>query len=219
MSLVFFDLDGTIINGQSQEYLIFFLRKKRYINFFPFFLIITWFIGYKAKIFKDPEWIFRYSISVLAKNRSKDEIDEILKSFFSQELIKFFNLDIIDKLNKHLESKNRVIIVSNCIKPLVEIVADYLNVNEVIATELEIKDNIYTGRIKSRIVYGKRKVDLVRKIFPESEVEQAFAYADHYSDFDLLKAVKYPILVNPSEKTLEFYKNNYKNNNLEIIKK
>jgi HAD superfamily hydrolase (TIGR01490 family) len=216
MTLAIFDLDGTLINGQSQKYLIDYFYKNKLISRFDYFYILTWFVGYKLGFFNDPRYILEYAFKII-KGKDVVEMNKIMKEFYDNSLQSFLNLKVVGKLIEHQDQKDKIFIVSNAVKPLVEVVSRELGVENIIATELQKENGLYTGRIKGEIVYGAEKVKRLQEIFSEEELKESCAYADHRSDIDLLKIAKHPFLVNPSKKTKAFYNRNFLNKNVQII--
>ena len=216
MTLAIFDLDGTLIDGQSQKYLIDYFYKNKLIGRFDYFYILIWFVGYKLGFLKDPRYILEYAFKII-KGKNVIEMEKLMKEFFCSSLKSFLNLKVVEKLREHQNRKDKIFLVSNAVKPLVQVVSSELGIENIIATELEEENGLYTGKINGEIVYGREKVKRLREIFNEENLNQAYAYADHKSDESLLEIVKYPFLVNPSVKAKNYYINNFKNKNLQIL--
>ncbi len=206
MSLVIFDLDNTLIRGQSQWLLLGYLLKKGRVNLIYFLKVFSWFLGYKLGLFKNPKKIMAYSFQ-LVKNKKVAEIDEMLNDFYNRVLKYKLIKQSVDLLKKHQQKGDKIILLSNAVKPLVEIVGKDLGVDEVIATELEEIDDKYTGKIEDDIIYGDYKADVIKEKFGDN-LAGSFAYADHYSDISLLKLVEHPTAINPDEKMLAYAKKN-----------
>ena len=89
--LVVFDLDGTLINGQSQKMLITFAYKNNYINFLNFSIINIWFFIYKINLVNNPQKILQYALKNIIKNKKKKEVTEIISEFYENILKYKFN--------------------------------------------------------------------------------------------------------------------------------
>jgi phosphatidylglycerophosphatase C len=210
--VVFFDLDGTIIDGQSQQYLIKFLFRKKEVNFFDFMVIMVWFIGYKFNFINDPLDIMRVAFKRILKGKNADVVDEILSDFYNEELSAKIKKKIRVEIKKHKKNGARLILMTNAIEPLALIVAKNLGLGEVIATKLKKRENNYTGTIDGIIVYGKQKGVLANKVIKEKTNKGIiWAYADHRDDVSLFDIVDHIVLVEPNIKTMNFYKKRYKN--------
>jgi len=194
MSLAIFDLDGTLIKGQSQGYFARYLLGKGKIRPFKILVILLWFLGFKLRLVRNPEVMMKYGFSSLAGQKETEAV-KMIAAFYDKILVNKFNPEILEKLKKHQSSGDRVVIMSNAAEPLVSFIGKKLGIDEVIATRLETKDGVYTGRIEGEIVYGEGKAAMAREAFSEEELKTAYAYADHYSDEYLLDLVGNPVKV------------------------
>ncbi|MDD4333479.1 MAG: HAD-IB family hydrolase [Patescibacteria group bacterium] len=194
MALAIFDLDGTLIRGQSQMYLIFYLRKKGLINFFDFVYILFWFAGYKLGIFKNPRSILEYAFKII-KGRNVKDVENLMEDFYKNSLKLKLNNKIVEILKNHQKNQDQIVLVTSAIKPVANIAARELGINHVIATNLEMEDGRYMGCIEGKIVYGTEKVKLLTQLFNYKDLNNSYIYTDHKSDTPLLKITKHPILI------------------------
>lgn len=206
MSLVIFDLDNTIVKGQSQLYLLFFARKKRLINLIDFLVTLLWFGLYKINFVKDPQIIVNYVYKKVLTGRTVDEMNVAFADFFSSILKFKISNTISNAIKDHQQNNDQVVIMSNAISPIVRGVAGYLHVSKFICTNLEIVSGKYTGHVVGEIVYGQRKADLAREIFGEELLSLATFYSDHNSDIPLFDLVKIQKVVNPDKILLDVAK-------------
>lgn len=197
--LIFFDIDGTLIKGQSQLYLLSYLYRNKVISTYYYLKIFTWFALYKINCVKNPKRIMNFAFAFL-KGKNQSQIDQLVDDFFEQELKHHF----YDEGKKFIESNmknSRIILISNTIDIIAKKVAQYLKVNEYISTKLETVNGIYTGNIVGDIVYGESKYKIIKEYFGGKLTEVlalSSFYTDHLSDLPLLEAVHNPVLVNPS---------------------
>lgn len=218
MSLVIFDLDGTIVYGQSQEHLIKYLIKKKEISFFVYLIIFIWFLGYKIGVCHDPNWVVRYGVKKIVKNRKTVEVNKIISDFYSDSLVKKLNHTMLKKIKEHKKRKDELVLLTNCIEPLAVFVAEQLGISKVLSTKLEVNGDFYTGRIFGDIVYGEQKRKIILEHYSESKLSESIVYADHYSDFFMFPFVKSVYLVNPSQKTKNFLKSYSQKENIKLLK-
>jgi HAD superfamily hydrolase (TIGR01490 family) len=202
--LVILDLDGTIINGQSQLIFLKYLLKKRVISLFFYFKLSTWFILYKLSIIKNPKKIMQYAFSFLSKKK-ESEIETLINDFVVNYLKNFIFLEIINIIDKYKHENKELIIVSNSISPIVKKIAQFLEIKNYIATKLEVENGEFTGKILGDIIYGKNKIKYINNFIKEKEfkIENIWAYTDHISDIDILKNVNHPFVVNPKKDLLK----------------
>jgi len=196
--LVIFDIDGTIIKGQSQMYFLNYLLSIRRITLFFYAKLLMWFILYKIGIVSDPKKPMTYAYSFL-KGVSINDASSWIHDLFNKKIKEHIYVESINIVKDHQKHGRTVLLVSNTIQPIVREFARITNIEYFIATNLEIESNHYTGRIHD-IVYGNHKVAVVNKFAHTHgfELRNAWAYGDHLSDAPLLSLVKHPVAVNPS---------------------
>jgi HAD superfamily hydrolase (TIGR01490 family) len=84
-------------------------------------------------------------------------------------------------------------------------VAEKLGFTDVIATELEVLDGRYTGKITGQYCIKQGKVDRAMA-FCESlglSLDRVIYYGDSVSDIPMLKKVGFPVAINPEGELLE----------------
>jgi putative phosphoserine phosphatase / 1-acylglycerol-3-phosphate O-acyltransferase len=210
--LVIFDLDGVIINGQSQQIFLNYLFRKKIVGLFFYLKILFWFVLYKMGLVKNPKKIMEYAFAFL-KSKKTEDVEIMAGRFFDENLKKFIFPEIVDIINKHKLSGRELLIVSNAADFIVKKTAGFLGIKNYVGTKLEIVNGIFTGRISGDITYGKNKVKFAEDFIKKNnlDLKNSFAYADHISDLDLLLIVKNPVAVNPDRALfLEAKKRNWR---------
>lgn len=196
--LVIFDVDGTIVRGQSQRLFLKYLLSVHKINLSFYLKLMMWFVLYKLGLVKDPKKTMEYAFSFL-KGRPVEEITDLAHDFFEKVLKIYIYSDALDLIKEHRSLGREVTLVSNAAEPIVKELALYLNVKQYICTTLEIIDGHYTGKIEDT-VYGEHKTDMIEQFVKVHDwnLNTAWAYGDHLSDQSLLSIVKHPVATNPS---------------------
>jgi HAD superfamily hydrolase (TIGR01490 family) len=196
--LVIFDIDGTIVRGQSQRLFLKYLLSVHKIKLSFYLKLMMWFVLYKLGLVKDPKKPMEYAFSFL-KGKSVEEIASLAHEFFEKVLKENIYSDVLDIIKEHRSLGREVMLVSNAAEPIVKELALYLNVTQYICTTLEIEDGFYTGKIGDT-VYGEHKTDMIEQFFKihDWNLNTAWAYGDHLSDQSLLSIVKHPVATNPS---------------------
>jgi HAD superfamily hydrolase (TIGR01490 family) len=77
--------------------------------------------------------------------------------------------------------------------------AEYLEVDELIANRLEFLDGYATGKLRKPFVAGATKADIMRDYARKHDIDLAVshAYSDSFSDYPMLAAVGHPTACNP----------------------
>lgn len=140
----------------------------------------------------------------------RDRILEAVKGHHREELTSL-NDDILPRLlgsvrpetrqvvERHHAADRDTFIVSASPIEIVGPLASALGMTGAIATESEVVDGVYTGRLLSEFCYGAGKVNRVRQLAEERgyDLRLCYAYSDSKSDLPLLELVGHPVAVNP----------------------
>jgi HAD superfamily hydrolase (TIGR01490 family) len=98
----------------------------------------------------------------------------------------------------HRNAGHDVIIISASASHLVDLIAEELGIDQVVATELEVEDGRFTGEI---LFYckGDAKAQAITDLAAENnyDLSVSYAYSDSATDIPMLQAVGNPIAVNP----------------------
>jgi len=198
---VFFDVDNTLINGQTQKMMVSYFYQKKKINLFFLLKIYIWFLLYKLSLVSKGTSLMEKAYS-LVKGLKIEEFKNFMEKIFNEEIKLKIYPQAFERINFHKEKGHEVILVSKSCQILIDIIKDYLKLPLSIATELEIENEVLTGKIKGNIIYGQEKLKTIKELALKKEwdLKTSYSYGDHYSDLPLLRAVKYPAVVNPNRK-------------------
>jgi len=198
VNLAFFDLDGTLVVGQTQRLLVTFLREKGMIGLG--FLLGTgiWFILYRMGLVKATDRA-RARAGELFAGMNVQEVDTLMDEFAGEELVPRLHAGALNALRGHREAGDEIVILSAALQPLVDALGRALGVKDCEGTRLERKDGIYTGQVIGRPLYGSEKARVARAYLEGQGADPGgcSAYADHETDVDLLRLVGTPVAVNP----------------------
>lgn len=201
--IVVFDVDNTILKGQSQKLFLHYLRSRGILGWYPYLKMVYWFFIYRLEIANNPDKIMSYGIS-FANGKTVVEIDSLVSDFFEKELKSIFYKDAIKLVERHLKEGRVVILVSSSISFLIKKIAQFLKVKHYLCTKAETVNGRYTGRLDEGLVYGKRKAELVRDFAKNNNLslENSWSYGDHLSDKYVLDLAAHAFIVNPDKKIL-----------------
>lgn len=201
MSLAIFDLDNTMIDGDSDylwgEFLcdLGIVDSEKYRQKNKYYLE-QYNIG-KLNILEYCE----FALKVLA-DFSMAEL-ELMRKKFINEKIKPVYLEKAQKLiDKHKEKGDTLLVITATNRFVAEDIVKIYGIENMLATEPEIKNKRYTGKITGTPTYAQGKVEnliLWLQNNKESMLNSSF-YSDSYNDIPLLEFVDNPVAVNPDEK-------------------
>ena len=201
--VAFFDLDGTLVDGQTTLLLVKFLRKVGVVS--RAYLVGTglWFVGYKLRLLKVNERT-RNRVSVVFEGRSEAEVERLVERFTEEELVPRFNPAATAALSEHRAEGDRVVLISAAMEPVVKAVCRRLGVMDFVGTVCEVHEGRYTGRMVGASPHADEKERIAEAYMRRWGVDAAecWAYADHGSDLALLRSVGHPVAVNPKPELL-----------------
>ena len=107
----------------------------------------------------------------------------------------------IDRILRHLECGDRVVLVTGTLALLARAITGHLPSGiEICATELEISEGCFTGKISGQHLGFEEKARVIHECAAEFSLDlgQSFAYGNEMSDAKMLEAVGHPTAVNAS---------------------
>ena len=112
--------------------------------------------------------------------------------------------DVLEAWNRHRGMGHLMLIASGGLAPCVERIGRRLGAEGTAATEMELKNGVYTGRLASPVVIGKEKaartLELILRLGVRVDWSASYTYADSFHDMHLLELAGHPTAVNPDPK-------------------
>ena len=106
----------------------------------------------------------------------------------------------LEEIRKLEAAGARPVLLSGSFRPIVEPVAAYLEIGEIVCTELETGDGRYTGALASEFCIREGKLNRARDYCAAHDRTMADVgfYGDSLSDIPLFQAAGQPTTVNPN---------------------
>jgi HAD superfamily hydrolase (TIGR01490 family) len=199
MSVVFFDIDKTIIRPQT-IFLIarHFWRQKwiRWTDLTSIFLLVLVYQLRRLMRLPVSERILRRLTRFVA-NRDVSDFEKEISMLFRQDAQQRILSQAREEIERHQANGHLLVIISATIESLANHLGQELGADQVIATKLETEGKRLTGRLEN-IVFGAEKLNQAKKI--SSDLSKDYFYTDCLSDLPLLRAVGFPRVVNPDRR-------------------
>ncbi len=182
--LALFDFDGTLIRHDS---LFYFLRFFKGNLFFAIKILFSLpnLIRYKLGLV-DNSRAKEKLISQFLKGISLDEMSDRCEEFGRDIIPLILNAKIVEKFHQHLSKGDRVIIVSASIYDWIIPWASQWNV-EVLATKLDSKEGVITGKFDGENCNGEEKALRIKAHLELSDYNDIWAYGDSHGDEAMMK--------------------------------
>ena len=212
---VFFDLDDTIIKGDSIAKFMIFYLKRNPSKIFVYISLIPYFILFMLKIVKNKT--IKGRIAKIFKHETLDNLSKIGLEFVNTVVIKYCYSEALEEIKKCKENGYKLILITASFEFYAIHIANKLGFDKCIATKLWTSDNIYTGQIYGRNCYGvEKKSRLHMEGYIHGQESNIAAYSDSISDLPLFEFAKERVCVNP-KRSLSKYAMKYKSENYIIV--
>lgn len=214
MNLAIFDLDNTLLNGDSDYNWSLFLIKKGILD-------QSIYEQQNEEFFKDYQ-TGSLNIDAYAEFQFKPLREN--ERFFLNDLRDEYVATIIrpmitekakDLVNEHRSQGDQLLIITATNSFITKPIAALFGIEELIGTDLEEINNQFTGKIKGVASFQEGKVTRLNQWLDEkhltlAQFDKTFFYSDSKNDLPLLRIVSHPVAVNP-DATLntEAKKNNW----------
>ena len=200
MTLAIFDLDHTLINGDSD-------------HLWGEYMVENGIVDEQAYRQRNDLFYLDYQRGTLDNDQYLAFALEPLTHYTIEEL-HAWRADYVEKwikplvapgtaglLDEHRAKDHELMIISATNFFVSEPIGQMLGVSTVLATEPEIIDDRYTGRFLGTPTYQHGKVTVLKEWVVNSghELAGAYFYSDSLNDLALLEQVDNPIAVNPDD--------------------
>ena len=210
MKLTIFDLDNTILNGDSDYSWIEFLIKNNYVDAKSYEEKNKYFFDQYHQGTLDIAEYAGFSIGSFIEI-GQEKLPEILDKFLLTVIEQMINIYALRLIHKHYENDDQLLLASATNKVLVDLIAKRLEFPNVIATIPEQINGTFTGKILEPSALGEGKLLRVKEWMDKNgykDFSGTTFYSDSINDLPLLESVDKPIAVNPDEKLREISINN-----------
>ena len=201
MTLAIFDLDNTLIAGDSDHLWGEFLCDRGVVDGEVFRARNERFFQDYQRGELDIAAYTTFALGPLAGRTPRSVAH--LRVEFMRECIEARLLPAADALlDRHRERGDRLLIITATNEFVTRPIADRLGVAELLGCRVEQVDGRFTGRATGTLTYREGKVRRLHEwMAGAGEVlEGAYFYSDSHNDLPLLERVDHPVLVDPDER-------------------
>lgn len=200
MALAIFDLDNTLIAGDSDHSWGEFLVAEQRVDARQFREINDQFYADYVAGSLDIFAYLEFSLRPLSQIPMVEL--EQLQAKFMQQVIEPMHLPKARALlQKHRDAGDRLLVISATNRFIVEPICDSLGIGELLATDPEMADGRYTGKVSGTPTYKAGKVTRLKAWLQEQSetLEGSWFYSDSINDLPLLLEVDNPVAVDPCD--------------------
>ncbi|WP_456418171.1 histidinol-phosphatase [Thiolapillus sp.] len=198
MALALFDLDNTLLAGDSDYLWGQFLGEKGLVD--PVFYSAEnerFYQEYKEGKLDIFEFL-EFSLKPLAAH-SMDVLQDLHRQFMKEKIHPIISEDAQALVDRHRKRGDELAIITATNSFVTAPIARQFGIPNLIATEPEIHDNRYTGKVSGTPCFREGKVKRLRDWLKKRKLrlDNAWFYSDSHNDLPLLEQVTHPVAVDP----------------------
>ncbi len=194
MQLVIFDFCETLVNFQTADSFVDFIIKKenytkfRWVNILNKILTKTRFLAVLNKFSPELNPSKRLKLFQI-RGLAEAKVNQYAIDFYNEKIMSNRIMPLYEKMQKHIENKDFVIIISGGYTPYLKVFSEKHNIQAFFGTEVETRDSKLTGLFSGKDCLHGQKIDLLEKYIKENQINftNSISYSDSITDLPLLK--------------------------------
>ena len=198
MALVIFDLDNTLLGGDSDylwgEYLV----ENKLVNTIDYKRTNQYFYEQYVAGSMDIFEFSAFQFKPLADN-SIVTLEQWREDYLVKKIDPIILVKALALIEKHRQQNDTLMIITATNSFITTPIANKLGIPNLIATEPEVVDGIFTGKVSGCPSYQQGKVTRLQAWLKDTHhsLDGSYFYSDSHNDLPLLELVEYPFAVDP----------------------
>lgn len=200
MALAIFDLDNTLLGGDSDHAWGEYLVEKGIVDASVYKQANDQFLNdYQNGQLNIQEYL-EFALTPLANN-SMHTLNLWREEFLAQKIKPIMLKKGFDTLKKHRDQGDFLLIITATNHFVTELIAQAFNVDDLIATTPEMIEGKYTGKVSGIPSFQEGKITRLNAWLKDKPytMKGAFFYSDSHNDIPLLEQVDFPVAVDPDD--------------------
>ncbi len=190
-----FDIDNTLLKGHSSERIfIKYLFRKNIIRPLD---ILRFFLAFILRLLT-LRGIYIKGNKLYLSGKNASLIEEEARRCFREEISPFITPKAREEIRRKKEEGYTIVLVSGTLDVLIKEFKEELKADIAVGSNLQRVDDLLTGKLTGTHPYGGGKVRILEELASGRgiDLQDSYAYADHYSDIEFLRQVGHPVAVN-----------------------
>ena len=152
----------------------------------------------------DPTKMINRMLSWL-KGLPEESIKKLCREVFMDNLVQIIRPEILASMKDHRTMNGANVLLSSATSPICEPVSEYLEMDDVICTQLASENGILTGKTDGKLVYGsEKKKRLIDYCGSQGyKPAESYYYGDSYTDQYVMGSVGHPVAISPDRRLLK----------------
>ena len=201
MALAIFDLDNTLLDGDSDYLWGCFLAEHGIVDSEAYQIenqrFYDQYLDGSLNIYE----FLRFQLQPLAAHGSA-QLMQWREQFLSDKIEPILLPKARELVDKHRRQGDELLIVTATNRFITGPIAERYGIHHLLATEPEMLDGEYTGGVSGTPCFQDGKVERLRAWLDEhgQNLEGSWFYSDSHNDLPLLELVDHPVAVDPDAK-------------------
>ena len=195
--IAFFDLDRTITKAISGKELAKSALRKGILSYANLIYALYTSLVYKLNL-KDEQKIVDEMVRWV-KDLKEESLLDLCSEVTRNVMLPSVYEEARSEIKYHKEKNAKIVLLSSALTPVCREMANYLKMNDIVCSDLEVVNGYLTGSPVGKLCFGKEKA--VRLLsyceHHNSKTAEAWYYGDSISDLAVLSSVGNPVCVNP----------------------
>lgn len=203
MALAIFDLDNTLIGGDSDHLWGQFVCEQGLVDSAAFAARNDQFYeDYKSGQL-DIQAYLRFALAPL-KGRDPEVLAHWHRQFMTSKIEPIMLPKARQLIANHRDRRDQLLVITATNEFITRPIAEALGIPDILACEAEVVDGYYTGEPSGTPSYHEGKVVRLEEWLRGRDIslQGAYFYSDSHNDLPLLRQVDKPIAVDPDETLL-----------------
>ena len=198
--IVFLDLDGTITTVNSGYALMRTAWLKKMISRKELLNAIAVSILHRLKLLPAEKIIVK--MGKWLRGTRQEKLSDLAFQAAETHILNSVFDEVLDEIRMHRSNNADFALLSSAILEICKPVALHLGIDNIICTEMECPDGKFSGSPSGNYCFGKEKARRLKAFCHEKGFaeEEAYYYADSFSDISALGSVGNPVCINPGKR-------------------
>ncbi len=198
MTLAIFDLDNTLIGGDSDHLWGCFVCEEGLVDAEHFGARNDQFYADYQRGSLDIDAYLRFALSPLV-GQPPETLEAWHRKFMASKIAPIMLPKAAALIERHRQQGHRLLVITATNHFITRPIASALGIEELIACEGEMVDGRYTGEPRGVPSYHEGKVTRLQQWMAAHDValDGAWFYSDSHNDLPLLELVDHPVAVDP----------------------
>ncbi|HSH28467.1 MAG TPA: HAD family hydrolase [Thiohalobacter sp.] len=200
MGLALFDLDNTLLGGDSDYLWGRFLVENGIVDADLYEQENHRFYQQYQTGTLDIQAFLAFSLRPLAEH-PPEQLYRWREAFVSEMIEPIMLPAACDLLERHRSAGDTLVIITATNRFITAPIAERFGVEHLLATEVEQRDGVYTGRSFDIPCFQDGKVRRLEQWLQanDADLERSWFYSDSHNDLPLLERVTHPVAVDPDD--------------------